>query len=255
MVAGLDIFKQYFEDDTDKYVLIGGAACDTVFTSNDAVFRVTKDLDMVLIVEALTPEFGEKLWKFVDVGGYKNRNTSSGKPQFFRFTEPNNPEFPKMIELFARTEFELREPDVLTPIHIDDDIASLSGILLDEDYYSLLLRGRTVIDGLSVLRPEYLILFKAKAYMDLKAKREQGDTTIHSSEYKKHKRDVLRIAVEMAMERTDDLPASVLQDIANFIAGLEQDPFDVNTLHNYGVTTEEVSDRLTEIFRERGSIL
>jgi hypothetical protein len=28
-----------------------------------------------------------------------------------------------MIELFARTEFPLREPNVLAPIHIDDDIA------------------------------------------------------------------------------------------------------------------------------------
>ena len=35
MVTGLNIFRDYFADDTDKYVLIGGAACDIVFTSND----------------------------------------------------------------------------------------------------------------------------------------------------------------------------------------------------------------------------
>ena len=52
------------------------------------------------------------------------------------------------------------------------------GILLNEDYYSVLLKGRTVIDGLSVLRPEYLILFKAKAYMDLKAKRDAGEIKV-----------------------------------------------------------------------------
>ena len=160
MVTGLEKFREYFLDDTDKYVLIGGAACDTVLASKNAVFRVTKDLDMVLIVEVLTPEFGEKVWKFIDDGGYEHRNTSSGKRQFFRFTNPKNSEFPRMIELFARTEFTLREPNVLTPIHIDDDIASLSGILLNEDYYSILLKGKTVINGLSVLRPEYLILFK-----------------------------------------------------------------------------------------------
>ena len=39
-------FRDYFADDTDKYVLIGGAACDIVFTSNDAIFRATKDLDV-----------------------------------------------------------------------------------------------------------------------------------------------------------------------------------------------------------------
>ena len=90
MVTGLNIFRDYFADDTDKYVLIGGAACDIVFTSNDATFRATKDLDMVLIVEALSPEFGEKFWKFIDEGGYENCNTTSGKPQFFRFTEPKD---------------------------------------------------------------------------------------------------------------------------------------------------------------------
>jgi hypothetical protein len=37
-----------------------------------------------------------------------------------------------MIELFARTEFPLREPNVLTPIHIDDDIASIN------EFYELL---------------------------------------------------------------------------------------------------------------------
>ena len=67
------------------------------------------------------------------------------------FRATKDPSYPKMIELFARTEFPLREPNVLTPIHIDDDIVSLSGILLNEDYYSVLLKGRTVIDGLSVL--------------------------------------------------------------------------------------------------------
>ena len=44
MVTGLNVFRDYFADDTDKYVLIGGAACDIVFTSNDATFRATKSM-------------------------------------------------------------------------------------------------------------------------------------------------------------------------------------------------------------------
>ena len=57
MVKGLDTFHKYFAGYEDQYVLIGGAACDIVFESNDANFRATRDLDMVLIIEALTPEF------------------------------------------------------------------------------------------------------------------------------------------------------------------------------------------------------
>ncbi|QFJ56010.1 hypothetical protein [Pseudobutyrivibrio xylanivorans] len=73
MVKGLETFRKYFEGDEDKYVLIGGAACDINFTNNEASFRATRDLDMVLIVEALTPEFGEKFWDFIDEGGYQNK--------------------------------------------------------------------------------------------------------------------------------------------------------------------------------------
>ena len=152
-----------------------------------------------------------------------------------------------MIELFARTEFALRNPNVLTPVHIDDEVSSLSGILLDEDYYKVLLDGRQKINGLSVLRPEYLILFKAKAYLDLWNRRHAGET-IHSSEYKKHKKDILRIVVELEVERPKELPNSVQDDIRFFIESLETEPFDVNTLINYEVSTEEVAQMLRDVF-------
>lgn len=59
MVSGLNKFKNYFSKYTDQYVLIGGAACDVIMEDFDSPFRATKDLDLVLIVEALTPEFGQ----------------------------------------------------------------------------------------------------------------------------------------------------------------------------------------------------
>lgn len=49
MVKGMEIFREYFQDYTDQYVLIGGAACDISFENHNADFRVTKDLDIVLI--------------------------------------------------------------------------------------------------------------------------------------------------------------------------------------------------------------
>ncbi len=59
-MVGIEKFKEFFADYTDQYVLIGGAACDISFSSNFVDFRATKDLDIVLIVEALTKEFAEK---------------------------------------------------------------------------------------------------------------------------------------------------------------------------------------------------
>ena len=109
MVKGLDTFRNYFADYEEQYVLIGGAACDIIFESNDATFRATRDLDMVLIVEALTPEFGERFWKFIQNGRYRNKTTSVQKPQFYRFDKPEDDTYPKMIELFCRNNFEVRK--------------------------------------------------------------------------------------------------------------------------------------------------
>ena len=85
MVKGLDTFQKYFADYEEQYVLIGGAACDILFESNEVNFRATRDLDMVLIVEALTPEFGEKFWRFIVDGKYRNKATNGSNPQYERF--------------------------------------------------------------------------------------------------------------------------------------------------------------------------
>lgn len=54
MVKGIEKFREYFSNFSDQYVLIGGSACDISFGIHDTNFRATKDLDIVLIVEALT---------------------------------------------------------------------------------------------------------------------------------------------------------------------------------------------------------
>ena len=46
MVKGIDTFRRYFAEYEEQYVLIGGAACDIVFESNDTAFRATRDLDI-----------------------------------------------------------------------------------------------------------------------------------------------------------------------------------------------------------------
>jgi hypothetical protein len=39
MVTGLDIFRAHFRNYADRYVLIGGAACDIAMTSAGLEFR------------------------------------------------------------------------------------------------------------------------------------------------------------------------------------------------------------------------
>ncbi|SEG04962.1 hypothetical protein [Lachnospira multipara] len=247
MVAGLLKFKEYFKDYSDSYVLIGGAACDILFTENEAAFRATRDLDMVLIVEALTPEFAGIFRNFIKDGDYRHISGSTGKPQFYRFDKPQVEGFPKMIELFSRTDFELKSHIGITPLHVSDDISSLSAILLDDDYYKVLLNGRVIENGFSVLRPEYLILFKAKAYLDLSSRKAKGEK-VDSADIKKHKKDVLRLAVEMVLNPVSDLPESVMEDIRHFINNLREDEFDQNSLKTYRVTNDQAVSRLISVF-------
>ena len=247
MVKGLDTFREYFKDFEEQYVLIGGAACDILFASNEGQFRATRDLDMVLIVEALTQEFGDKFWEYIESGKYRNKAANTGNPQFYRFDKPENDSYPKMIELFARTDFKLKEMNGLTPIHIDDEVSSLSAILLNEDYYSVLLSGKVVVQELSVLRPEYLLLFKAKAFLDLSARKANGEH-VDSRDIKKHKNDILRIAMEFVLEKTDALPENVHTDMKDFIEKLEEEPFDNNLLKAYGLDNDDVVARLLQLY-------
>ena len=56
-MIGLESFKEYFKGYENQYVIIGGTACEQMLEINEYDFRVTKDIDMVLIIEALTKEF------------------------------------------------------------------------------------------------------------------------------------------------------------------------------------------------------
>lgn len=43
MVNGVEIFRTFFKDFTDNYILIGGTACDEHFSEAGLLFRATKD--------------------------------------------------------------------------------------------------------------------------------------------------------------------------------------------------------------------
>ena len=57
MVVGLDTFSTHFKDFQDSYIIIGGTACDIIIEEAGFVPRATDDIDIILIVEALSPDF------------------------------------------------------------------------------------------------------------------------------------------------------------------------------------------------------
>ena len=93
-------------------------------------------------------------------------------------------------------------------------------------------------------------MFKAKAYLDLRQRKESGET-VDSNDIKKHKKDILRIVTELMLENTANLPATVKLEIDTFIKLLEQEPFDENSLKNYGIENQEVVAALRIKITER----
>lgn len=242
-IQGLYKFRDFFQNYTDNYVLIGGAACSIVFDEIGEDFRATKDLDVVLIVENINEEFGRAFWDFIQEANYNGIETGERQRQFYRFKNPSDASYPKMIELFSRTpDIPLLPEAHLTPVHIADDISSLSAILLNDDYYDFLLNGRRIVDGLSVLDEKYLIPFKAKAWCELTSRRENGEEG-YSRHIRKHYRDVYHLLMLLLPSERVALPEQLRADMQLFINGIRH-----SALVSDDIDNELLCRRLKEIY-------
>lgn len=245
MVNGIDIFKNHFSEYKEQYTVIGGFACDLLMSDAGLDFRQTVDIDMVLIVEALTTDFAKAFWAFIDAGGYQARQRSNGIPEFYRFVEPANPSYPKMIELFSRPQnhVKLHADTHLMPLHIDDEVSSLSAILLNDDYYNFLLAGRTETNGVSILDAEHIIPLKMKAWLDLKDKKAQG-MHVNSRDIRKHRLDVFRLFPLVREDIKITVPAAVGEDIQSFIEQMSETEM---RLEDIGISRSK--DSILDIYR------
>lgn len=241
MVRGLEKFKEFFEHYENNYVLIGGTACSIIFDEIGIDFRATKDLDIVLIIENMDDGFANQLWNFIEAAEY---NIEEGKQKkFYRFNNPKNKDYPKMIELFSRkNDINLFENAHLEPIHISDDVSSLSAILLNDDYYSFLLNGKRIIDGYCVLDEQHLIPFKAKAWCEMIDRQKEGEEGL-SKHIKKHFRDIFRLSRIIVPTDKVFLEGMVHNDMERFINNIletENKSDDINY--------QEMFDLLTNVY-------
>lgn len=225
MVTGLKLFSDYFRAYSDQYVLIGGSACDLLFENAGMEFRRTRDLDIVLCIEVLILEFTTAFSRFIVQGGYKIKEKSTGKRVLYRFTHPEDKEFPVQIELFSARALGVTLPDEVryTPIKISDQNISLSALLMDDAYYSLITNGKTMIEEMPVLKPEYLLVFKAKAWLDLSARQARGEKT-KATDIAKHVEDVYRLIALLNTELRIELSPSIQADMQEFVKKSSETP-------------------------------
>lgn len=252
MVRGLEIFRQHFKDFTDNYVIIGGTACDIIIDNIGLTPRATKDIDIILVIEALSPEFVAHFWEFVKQGNYDVREKSEEDRKYYRFQKPQVEEFPFQIELFSRIPdlLDLDEGAHLTPIPVDTEISSLSAILMDDDYYNFTIQHSQFDNGIHLANTEALIGLKAKAFLDYKTRKENGEK-IDEKQLRKHKMDIFRLLLLLTPEDNFTIAESIKSDIANFVEVVKDDLPDKQIFKEMGagnIIVEELFKQLNKAF-------
>lgn len=247
-VNGLDVFAEKFKEYADNFIIVGGTACSLAMTDVGIHFRTTNDIDMIVIVEELSVEFGLAFWEFIKEGNYKMWK-SEEKTHFFRFEAPKGSIYPSKIELFSRKQDWIPEEMVgkYTKLMVGEEISSLSAILLDDTYYQFLKSGSEIVNDLPILKPVYLIAFKAKAHVDLTKKHNEG-THVNEADLKKHKNDIFRLVQLLDPEERIDVSDEVKEDLKQFFDLIENVIVDMKSLGlNY--TKEEAIQIIKQVFQ------
>jgi len=208
-------------------------------------YRSTKDLDIVLCIEALTDDFISRIWDFILMGQYEIREKGESPRCFYRFAKPKEDGFPFMLELFSRKPdgIVFKGDEMITPVPAGKEASSLSAILLNDDYYSFLIQGKHTVDELSILKTQYLIPLKVKAFLDLSERRASGDD-VDSKNIKKHKNDVFRLAQLLSAETRLTPPDTVISDLKEFLLLMVDDPIKVSNFVPGSIKKEQLLDAI-----------
>ena len=167
--------------------------------------------------------------------------------------KPANMEFPYQIELFSRNPGLLDFPEDahITPIPTDDDLSSLSAILMDDSYYSFTIEHSHVEDGVHIANVESLICLKCKAFLEMTERKARGEQ-VDSKHIQKHKKDVFRLAAMLApSDKFNDAPQALKDDVSHFCDEVKeelpnQDFFKSAGLRN--ITAELMLEQLKNSF-------
>ena len=204
---------------------------------------------MVLCVEVVDAELGRAFQAFLNAGGYQARERSDGRREFYRFHRPTDRSFPFMIELFARrpVNLDLPEEAILTRIPVDQDIVSLSAILLDDAYFEAIQAAKRQLDSVTIIDETLLIPFKARAVLDLTARSETSGN-VDRKDIRKHRNDVFRLAQLLSQDARVTLPGPVRQDLQAFVDLAQADESLDPRAFDVPFTRDEAADLLRSVY-------
>lgn len=103
------------------------------------------------------------------------------------------------------------------------------------------------MDDVTVLGPEYLIPFKAKAWLDLSERKSKGEQ-VDSRDVRKHRNDVFRLTDLVNPEKRISVPETVLNDMNRFIEAMRTEQIDLKQLGIVGRKQEDILKELQHMF-------
>ena len=220
-MKGMEIFRKHFSEFKDSYVIIGGTACSLIFEDLAVDFRVTHDIDMVVVIDEVDTGFKKHFLEFIYNGKYRSRKTGKHSRNY-RFEKPENSAYPESIELFARIPVGLENySDArIAPIEPLDDEYHLSGILLDDEYYDFLLKGRTELSEIMILDALHLIPLKVYAWYRLTVDPPQREQGIENN-IEKHRLDVIDLSGTLLAGSRLQLSGDMAATMNHFISALK----------------------------------
>ena len=244
VVPGLSSFIDLFEGDLGRYVVIGGIARELIYQSRGSFSNTgTKDIDIVLLAETLDKDFVSRFLSYVQEAGYENV-TKDEKSQMFRYSKPTRTGYPAQIELLSKRPEYLSDVEaIIGKIPICEAEYSLSAIMLDDAYYQLLSDDEAVTEefGLRTLSIEYLIVFKMRAYMDLKQKGRKGEAA-------KHRRDVFRLVSLLDPDSQVELPEAIVEDIRSFLTKVDCPESLLRNIGLRGLTFDDIRETVEQVY-------
>ena len=116
----------------------------------------------------------------------------------------------------------------MTPLPMEEEVSSLSAILMDAAYYQFIRAGRKETDGLPWVDAEHLIPLKARAWLDLVQRKKEGGR-IDSKVIKKHKNDVFRL-YQIITPLEEPPPEQIRRDLSDFIARVRDEGVDLKAI-------------------------
>ena len=141
----------------------------------------------------------------------------------------------------------------ITEKRMEIEKSSLSAILMDDEYYRFLTKGKIVLDNIPVLEAGYLIPFKTRAFLDLSERKEQGEA-VDSKNIHKHKNDVLRLSILLTGDTRIPVSDEIYADIIKFLGNVENTPIDVKQFGIRNQSKEDVIEKIRKAYAFRRQI-